>query len=100
LCNTRLRANVMSMRLQTANPMIPAGEFLPRQRPVGNRFGWIARVGVLAALVCVLAAIGSVAALLLWLVSVLLPVALIAGVVAYAAFRLQFGTRLGTPRAS
>jgi hypothetical protein len=65
--------------------MTPAGDVLPR--PV--QIGWATRVGVIAALVAVAALVASVAAIFLWLASILLPVALIAGAVAYAAFKLQ-----------
>lgn len=65
--------------------MTPAGDVLPR--PV--RIGWTARIGLLAALVAMAALAASVAALFLWLASVLLPVALVAGLIAYVAFKLQ-----------
>jgi hypothetical protein len=65
--------------------MTPSGDVLPR--PV--QMGWPARIGLIAALVAVAALAASVAALFLWLASILLPVAIVAGAVAYAAFKLQ-----------
>jgi len=65
--------------------MTPAGDVLPR--PV--QMGWPARIGLVAALVALAALAASAAALFLWLASVLLPIALVAGAVAYAAFKLQ-----------
>jgi hypothetical protein len=65
--------------------MTPAGDVLPRQ----VQLGWPARIGLVAALVA-LAALGvSAAAIFLWLASILLPVAIVAGAVAYGAFKLQ-----------
>jgi hypothetical protein len=83
----------MTMRLRHSHALIPAGEFLPRQTALG--LGLPGRVGIGAAVVAVLAAFAAAAALLLWLVSVLLPIALGAAIVAYCAFRLQFGTPMG-----
>ena len=80
------------MQLQTAISIVPAGEFMPRAASIGQ-LGVAAKLGIGAAVVALLAASAAAAALLLWLFSVLLPVAVGAGVVAYAAFRIQFGTR-------
>ncbi len=81
------------MRLHATHAMIPAGEFLPRGVSGRGRLGFAARLGIFATLVALLAASMAAAALLLWLVSVLLPVAILAALVAYAAFRIQFGAR-------
>jgi hypothetical protein len=91
------RATIITMRLRRPYTLIPAGEYLPRQTAPG--LGLAGRVGIGAALVAVLAAFAAAAALLLWLVSVLLPIALGAAVVAYCAFRLQFGAHAGRPGA-
>ena len=80
-------------------PAVPAGEFLRRPGAFGGRTGIAAKVGLAAAAVAVLAFIGALAALLLWVVSVLVPVAIGAALVAYAAFRIQFGNRLDAPHA-
>jgi hypothetical protein len=71
--------------------VIPAGEFLPRRQAAAGTGAVAARIGLGATLVAVIAASAAAAALLLWLVSVLLPVAVVAGLVAYTAFRIQFG---------
>ena len=81
------------MRLQTPNALIPAGEFLPRRQSAASPAGVATRIGIGAMIVAIIAASAAAAALLLWLVSVLLPVAVLAGLVAYTAFRIQFGTR-------
>ena len=81
------RATLLSMAYyytQTIE-MTPAGDVLPRP----TQLGWAAKIGIGAALVALMAAVTSVAALFLWLASILLPVALVAGAVAYIAFRLQ-----------
>ena len=65
--------------------MTTAGEILPRQASMS----WPARIGVAAALVALLAGGASAAAIFLWLASLLLPIALIAAAVAFAAFKLQ-----------
>ncbi len=65
--------------------MTTAGEILPRQASMS----WPARIGVAAALVALLAGVASAAAIFLWLASLLLPIALIAAAVAFAAFKLQ-----------
>jgi len=68
--------------------MTPQGEFAaaPEGMP---KLGWPLKLGIGAALVAV-AAIGVIlAAMFLWLASILVPVALVAAAIAYAAFRLQ-----------
>jgi predicted branched-subunit amino acid permease len=68
--------------------MTPAGDILPRST---TGLSWSARIAIGATLVAVLAGFVAAAALFLWIASLLLPVALVAGAVAYAAFRLQSG---------
>lgn len=65
--------------------MTPAGEILPRQ----GQLSWTARLGLAAALIAVLTGLGAAAAIFLWVASLLLPVAILAGLVAFAAFKLQ-----------
>jgi hypothetical protein len=69
--------------------MTPEGDFVsPRShaRPPG---GFAVTLGLSAAIVAAVAGAVVVAALLLWVASIMIPVALVAGVVAYAAFRFQ-----------
>ena len=61
------------------------GEFVAAPR----RSAWPLRLGVGAALVAVVASGIVLAALFLWVASILLPVALLAGAVAYLAFRYR-----------
>jgi uncharacterized membrane protein len=75
----------MQYRYTRTIEMTPAGDLLPRPW----RLGWAGRVGVVALLVAIGAAVTSAAALFLWLASVLLPIAIIAAGIAYVAFRLQ-----------
>ena len=65
--------------------MTPGGDFVsaPPRSP------WPLRVGVGAALVDAARGVLAVAAVFLWIASLLLPVALIAAAVTYVAFRLQ-----------
>jgi hypothetical protein len=69
--------------------MTPDGDFVsphPQKRPPG---GFAVTLGLSAAIVAAIAVAVAVAALVLWVASIMIPVALIAGVVAYAAFRFQ-----------
>ncbi len=66
--------------------MTTQGEFVV---PPAARASWPLRLGVGAALVAAIAGGLAVAALFLWVASILIPVALVAGLVAYAAFRFQ-----------
>jgi hypothetical protein len=75
----------MDFRYRHTIDLTPAGEFLPRQAPLP----WTAKVGIVATLIAVAAGVVTVAALFLWIASVLLPVALVAGAIAYGAYRLQ-----------
>ena len=87
LRNAAAHANVKSMQYRYTQTidMTPAGDLLPRPW----RLGWAGRVGIVAAVIAVGAAVTSAAALFLWLASFLLPVAVVAAGVAYLAFRLQ-----------
>jgi hypothetical protein len=75
----------MQYRYTRTIEMTPAGDLLPRP----GQLGWTGRVGIVAALIAVGAAVVSAAALFLWLASVLLPVAIVAAAVAYLACRFQ-----------
>ncbi len=70
--------------------MTPDGEFVTPHVPETHGAGlWAVRLGLGAAVVAAIAGAVAVAALVLWVASVMIPVALVAGVVAYAAFRFQ-----------
>jgi len=68
----------------TLDMTLDGGFKAPRARPA-----WGLRIGVAAALVAIVGMAVIGAALALWLVATLLPVVLIAGVVAWVAFRVQ-----------
>ena len=65
--------------------MTPQGEF----RTPGFRLSWPMRVGLLALGVSLAAGLAASAALLIYLALILIPVAIVAGAVAYVALRLQ-----------
>ncbi len=70
--------------------MTPDGEFITSHVPPPSRGGvWAVRLGLSAAVIAAIAGAVVVGALVLWVASVMIPVALVAGVVAYAAFRFQ-----------
>jgi hypothetical protein len=70
--------------------MTPDGEFVtPHVAPAPGTGLWALRLGLGAAIVAAIAGAVVVAALVLWVASVMIPVALVAGLVAYAAFRFQ-----------
>jgi len=50
---------------------------------------WPLRLGVGAAVVALVAGVLAFAALVLWVASIMIPVAVVAGLVAYGAFRFQ-----------
>ncbi len=75
----------MRDRLPQVLDMTPQGEFAAAPR----RSAWPLRLGIGAALVAVVTSGLILAALFLWVASILLPVALMAGAVAYVAFRYQ-----------
>jgi hypothetical protein len=79
----------MTQRIPQTIDMTPEGDFVsprPASRPPG---GFAVTLGLGAAVVAAIAAAVVVAALVLWVASIMIPVALVAGVVAYAAFRFQ-----------
>lgn len=57
--------------------------------PRSAGFAWPARVFVAAGIVAVLAAAAAGMVILFWLASVLIPLAILAGLVAYVALRIQ-----------
>lgn len=65
------------------------GQFATTPRPSGPRVSWPVRLGVGAVLVAVLAGVVAVALLALWFALVLIPVALVAGLVGWGALRFQ-----------
>jgi hypothetical protein len=70
--------------------MTTDGEFVAPVSPQPQGSGlWALRLGLGAAIVAAVAGALVVAALVIWVASVMIPVALIAGVVAYGAFRFQ-----------
>ncbi len=63
--------------------LLPDGSFRPRRPPVTSRiFAW-------AVVIAVVAAAMAVAALALWFALILIPVVLVAGLIAWLAFRYQ-----------
>jgi hypothetical protein len=70
--------------------MTADGAFVaPAEPAAAPRSLWAMRLGIGAAIVAAVAAALAVAALVLWVASIMIPVALVAGVVAYSAFRFQ-----------
>ena len=65
--------------------MTPDGQFVPRRAGVP----WTVRIGIGAALVALVAIGVAGAALAFWIVAALLPVVVIAGAIAWIAFRIQ-----------
>jgi fatty acid desaturase len=73
----------MSDRVPPELDLLPDGSFRPRRPPVATRiFAW-------AIVIAVVAAGLAVAAFALWLALILIPVVLVAGLVAWLAFRFQ-----------
>ena len=68
--------------------MTPEGEFT---RPPGapGRLPWLMRLALAGALVAFAAGILALAAFAFWLAVTLLPVMILAALIAYAAFRVQ-----------
>ncbi len=80
----------MRERVPQTIDMTPAGEFVQTgARPSLLPNNWPLRIGIAAAIIATLAGAVTLAALFLWIASLLLPVAFIAGIVAYGAFRYQ-----------
>ena len=70
--------------------MTPDGDFRTSPRSNGKiRSNWPLKLGVGAAVISAGAVAIVAAALFLWLASILIPVAIVAGLVAYIAFRIQ-----------
>jgi hypothetical protein len=69
--------------------MTPEGDFVSSGKPARPPGGFAVTLGLSAAIVAAIAVAIAVAALVLWVASIMIPVALVAGVVAYAAFRFQ-----------
>jgi hypothetical protein len=66
--------------------MTPEGDIVPPARP---GLSWPMRIGIGAVIVAVLAGLAASAAIFLWLASVLIPIAVVAALIAYAALRFQ-----------
>jgi hypothetical protein len=80
----------MRDRMPVTIDMTPAGEFVrPAPKPALSLGKWPLRIGIAATVVALIAGAVTVAALFLWVASLLLPVALVAGAIAYGAFRFQ-----------
>jgi fatty acid desaturase len=73
----------MSDRVPPDLDLLPDGTFRPRRPPLAVRiFRW-------AVIVALLTATLALAAFALWFVLVLIPVAIVAGLIAWLAFRYQ-----------
>jgi len=75
----------MSNEAETID-MTPEGDMVP---PPSARLTWPLRIGIGAVIVAVLAGLAASAVIFLWLASVLIPIAVVAAVIAYAALRFQ-----------
>ena len=75
----------MRERVPQTIDMTKGGEFVA-PRPTVT---WPLRLGIGAAVIAVIAGAVTLAALVLWVASIMLPIALVAGAIAYGAFRLQ-----------
>jgi fatty acid desaturase len=86
----------MSHRSPPELDLLPDGSYRPRRQPVAARiFAW-------AIVIAVVAGALAVAALALWFALILIPVMLVAGLIAWLAFRFQLwraGQRGWRPRA-
>lgn len=80
----------MSDPLPPELDLLPDGSFRPRRAPVASRI--LAWAIVIAAVAAALA----VAALALWFALILIPIVLVAGLIAWLAFRYQMW-RAGAP---
>jgi len=86
---TKRHVKIMKERSQRIIDMTPDGEFVVPQNAPPPRNAWAVRLGVSAAMIAAVAGALAVAAVFLWLASILIPVAVVAGLVAYGAFRFQ-----------
>ncbi len=75
---------------ETVIDMTPDGGMLP---PPRARLSWPTRIGIGAVIVAVIAGLAAAAAVFLWLASVLIPIALLAALIAYVALRIQLWRR-------
>ena len=86
----------MSHRSPPELDLLPDGSYRPRRQPVAARiFAWAIVISVVAGAL-------AVAALALWFALILIPVMLVAGLIAWLAFRFQLwraGQRGWRPRA-
>jgi len=79
----------MSDRLPPELDLLPDGSFRPRRVPLASRiFAW-------AIVIAAMAAALAVAAFALWFALILIPIVLLAGLIAWLAFRYQMW-RAGT----
>ena len=82
----------MSDRIPPELDLLPDGSFRPRQPPIAARiFRW-------AAIIALVAGGLALAALALWFALILIPVVIVAGLIAWLAFRYQIW-RAGRPGA-
>ena len=80
---TRQLSRIMSDRVPPDLDLLPDGSFRPRQAPLAARvFRWALVVASLAVML-------ALAAFALWFALVLIPVAIVAGLIAWLAFRYQ-----------
>jgi hypothetical protein len=85
------------MRAMDVKPAPQPAAYLAR--PVTARRGALAETVLAALAVAILLLAGSVASLLLRLATILLPLSVVAGLIAFAAFRVQVGASYGATRA-
>jgi hypothetical protein len=79
----------MNERTPRIIDMTPDGDFVTPHQPTRPAGAWAVKLGLSAAIIAAVAGAVAVAALLLWVASIMIPVALLAGLVAYGAFRFQ-----------
>lgn len=82
----------MSDRLPPEIDLLPDGSFRPRRPPIAARvFAWAIVIAAVAAAI-------ALAALALWVALILIPIVLVAGLVAWLAFRYQLWRAGGSIR--
>ncbi len=89
----------MNMRWQTDKPVAANVEYLPRRRPRRRWTGLLGGLVIVAIMVGVAKLAGPAATLLAHAASILLTVAMVAGLVAFAAFRIGVAPLFGPRRA-
>jgi hypothetical protein len=73
----------MSDRIPPELDLLPDGSYRPRRPPIASRiFAW-------AIVIAAVAAALAVAAFALWIALILIPVVVVAGLIAWLAFRYQ-----------